>query len=233
MRELEATLTEIVERSAFLHERMGEEYCPKQPSAVDIEAAQKRMAYWRQQVDRGEEVDFERRLAGDGLDRRKAEELAAGVRLRAPPQPPDWVQYLEHVIANSSNSNNDKNFIANLENAPFLSLRNPVPFEHLFVSGVEYATEKLKAAAGDSWGLLSPAAKLDIQRTLLKTLSWAAGKTLDFEFSVWRTLPETQFISPGNPGRQLYMGFVRSMLQGGMLTLFTEYPVLARWLARI
>src|SRR5882724_4666404 len=180
-------LVEIVERSAFLHERLGPNFVANSTQG-DSEAVQKRIQQWQQQVARGEDSYFQRRLSWDGLDQNTARAIATGVRLRNPDELPTWAELLETVIASTSGAD-----VTSLEASPFISPERPVPFEHLFVSFVRVASDKLKESSGDSWSLLSETAVLDVQRELLKTLSRVADKALEFEFSIWRALPDNSF----------------------------------------
>jgi type 2 lantibiotic biosynthesis protein LanM len=219
-------LIEIVERSAFLHERLGPNFVANSTQG-DSEAVQKRFQQWQQQVARGEDSYFQRRLSWDGLDQNTARAIATGVRLRNPDELPTWAELLETVIASTSGAD-----VKSLEASPFISPERPVPFEHLFVSFVRVASDKLKESSGDSWSLLSETAMLDVQRDLLKTLSRVADKALEFEFSIWRALPDNSFTA-APAGRHLYHGFIKNLLDGGLITLFVDYPVLAKWLGRI
>ena len=219
-------LIQIVERSAFLHERLGPDFVANSSSAHS-EADQKSFQHWQQQVARGEESYFQRRLLWDGLDENTARSIAARVRLRNPDELPTWAELLEAGIANTSGDD-----VKGLEASPFISRDRPVAFEHLFISFVKAASAKLQAVSGDAWSVLSETAILDIQRDLLKTLSWVADKALEFEFSIWRVLPDNSF-TPASSGRHLYYGFIRNLLDGGLIALLVDYPVLAKWLGRI
>lgn len=223
-------IVDIVERSAFFHERIGPRFTEDR-KAEDQEAGRKRMLQWKQQTARGEDVYFTRRLAWDGLNEGIAEAIATRVKLRNPEELPGWVDFLQGAIAIASKK--DVKAIQSLERLPFLSSERPLAFEHVFVPFVEFASEKLRQFSGEAWIWLSDTATTDIQRELLKTLSWAADKTLGVEFSIWRALPEISVPIAASPGRQLYNSFIHHLLSGGLATLFLDYPVLARWVGRI
>ena len=92
-------LWEIVERSAFLEERLGGDFLPE-TRAEDSEVIDKRMAAWRKNCAKGDEKVFAKRLEWDGLDADRARGLLGRVR-RANPELPSWARLLEQMIESS------------------------------------------------------------------------------------------------------------------------------------
>lgn len=233
----DASLRSIVEKSAFLYERATRRFVAEPPGEAGLQIARDRLAAWREQAARGEAPYFEKRLSWDGLDLASAERLSGEVRLHESEPLPGWAGYLAAILAGSSSlrSASPVQLEQTFSRLPYLSASDPVPFEHVLVPFVEHASERLQNEAGARWALLSPDAQVRLQRHLLKTLSWIAGETLNLEFSIWRAMPEREFLPPAdglNSGRRLYGGFVRKMWADGLLRLCNEYPVLARFMAR-
>lgn len=92
------TLWEIVERSAFLEERLGVDFVPE-THAENSEEIENRMSAWRQNCARGDENVFAKRLQWDGLDAGRARRLVERVQ-RATPfgELPPWARLLRHMI---------------------------------------------------------------------------------------------------------------------------------------
>jgi type 2 lantibiotic biosynthesis protein LanM len=228
-------LKKIVEKSAFLYERMGPRFAHESLSNAESQSANERLAEWCQQAARGENAYFKTRLSWDGLDWKTAEQLSGSVHLRDS-ELPAWATYLEPMLETVSAVRNWplEQMEKSGEHFPFLSSSDPVPFCHILAPIVEYMTGRLKDVAGAHWDLLSEPAVIELQAYLMRVLSWVMGKTLNLEFSVWRTLPEPEFLTgiSAAPGRKLYAGFVRKMCSGDLARLFSDYPVLARFVAR-
>jgi hypothetical protein len=70
---------EIVERSAFLEERLGTDFLPE-TRADDFAEIETRVAAWQKNCARGDEKVFAKRLAWDGLDADRAQALVGRVR---------------------------------------------------------------------------------------------------------------------------------------------------------
>jgi type 2 lantibiotic biosynthesis protein LanM len=100
---------------------------------------------------------------------------------------------------------------------------------------VELARQRCIAHAGAAYHLLSDQARQSLERHLLHALSAYAAQTLYVIFSVERAqrhiLSEEMSASP--PTRTFYDDFVGRLHQSLLLTLFHDYPVLARLLATL
>jgi type 2 lantibiotic biosynthesis protein LanM len=259
-------LSEIVERSAFLEERLGSDFLPE-IRAEDLEEIDTRVAAWRENCARGDEKVFQKRLQWDGLDPGQAAGLVGRVR-RANPvgELPRWAGLLRHMIESSQESWDEtlvKNDLASIRGEALVS------FEELFYPFLRLARETLRKESGSAYSLLAEAAHRQWERSLLLSWEAMAAETLDLEFTRFRTdfmglrlgkkdenapgncLPDSggvagrtpgwlspeaediksQSAPPPTPSRQLYESFLRSLEGEGLLRLFLEYPVLARYLA--
>ncbi len=275
-------LREIVERSAFLEERLGGDFLPE-TRAEDSEVMDERMAAWRENCAKGDENVFAKRLQWDGLDQQRARGLV-GRMWRANPELPSWARVLEQMIG-STREPGDEALVKN----DLASIRGdqPVAFEELFHLFLRLARETLRKETGAAYSLLAEAAHRQWEKSLLLSLEAIAGETVNLEFTRFRTTPgnsppdsggvalpapawsspkaenlrsqsappptpptsgvrwtpsesanRTSSIEEGStvvstspPSRELYESFLRSLEGEGLLRLFLEYPVLARYLA--
>jgi type 2 lantibiotic biosynthesis protein LanM len=229
-------LWEIVERSAFLEERLGGDFLPE-TCAEDSEEIEKRVSAWRQNCARGDEKVFAKRLEWDGLDADQARGLVGRVR-RANPvgELPPWARLLRRMVESSQETWDET-----LLNNDLASIRGeqPVAFEELLHPFLRLARETLRKETGAAYSLLADTAHRKLERSLLHSCETIAVGTLDLEFTGFRTAHQ---ISPpvalsasepltGTGSRQLYEPFLRSLRGEGLLRFFLEYPVLARFLA--
>jgi type 2 lantibiotic biosynthesis protein LanM len=228
-------LWEIVERSAFLEERLGGDFLPE-TRAEDSEVMDVRMAAWRKNCAKGDEKVFAKRLEWDGLDQPRARGLVGRVR-RANSELPSWARLLEQMIESSWDPWDEalvKNELAAIRG------EEPVAFEELFHPFLRLAQETLRKESGQAYSLLAEAAHRQWVRSLLASWEGIAGETLDHKFTDFRTahqvspavgLSRPAEPDPGTGSRELYESFLRSVRGEGLLRLFQEYPVLARFLA--
>jgi len=212
---LSELLWEIVERLAFLEERLRGDFLPD-TRVGDSEAIDQRMGAWRKNCARGNEKVFAKRLGWDGLDADNARELAGRVR-RISPELPQWARLLGRMIRGEL----------------------PVAFEELFHPFLRLARETLRNETGAAYFLLAEEAHRQWERYLLRSWEQIAGETLDLEFKAFRS-PRKAFPSlpisarrpsPASDSRRLYQSFLQIFQGDGLLRLFLEYPVLARFLA--
>jgi type 2 lantibiotic biosynthesis protein LanM len=220
-----AALAEIVERSAFLHERTGAGFLW---AAEERCSAPQRIERWVQIAAKGDRKQFQQRLEWDGWTEEVAEKLAGGVRLRDRTHLPRWASLLRAAVDGRAR-------LAPLPECPYLT-GVPFGFDQVLTPFVEQIWRQLKSRCGARLGMLGNDAKIALQRDLLGRLSEAARETLWMEFSVFRSMARANGSAGGGwgtPGTQVYERFVRHMLEGGLTRVCIEYPVLARVLATI
>jgi type 2 lantibiotic biosynthesis protein LanM len=232
---LNEALWEIVEQSAFLEERLGNDFLPA-PCAADSDVTDQRMAAWRKNCAKGDEKVFLKRLQFDGLDEGRARSLLGRVRrANSKGKMPPWARWLPPIIASSQAPSDEMMY-------DLSSIRGeqPVAFEEFFYPLLRLARETLRKECGAACALLAEAAHRQWERSLLLYLRSIAGETLDHEFAQFRTV---QQVSPpraradsaepvaSTGSRELYDSFLRSLQGEGLLRLFLKYPVLARYLA--
>ncbi|MGH6671537.1 MAG: type 2 lanthipeptide synthetase LanM [Xanthobacteraceae bacterium] len=107
----------------------------------------------------------------------------------------------------------------------------PVAFEDLLLPFIEAARRRLRREAAAAYPLLSDAAQIALERSLLLLLSHVSLRVFHFEFTLYQNL-SGRFpwvgASASNGG---YRRFVRDLLAGGLPEVMREYAVLARLLA--
>ena len=228
-------LCEIVERSAFLEERLGDEFLPE-PCAEDSELLNERMAAWQKNCAKGDEKVFAKRLQWDGLGQRRARDLVGRGR-RTSFESPCWARLLGQMIECT-----EKPWDKALVNNDLASIRGerPVAFEGLFHPFLQLAREMLRKESGQAYFLLAEAAHRQCEKSLLLSLEAIARETLDHEFTDFRTahqdsstvaLSSSAELAPGTACRELYESFLCSVRGDGLVRLFLKYPVLGRFLA--
>jgi type 2 lantibiotic biosynthesis protein LanM len=227
-------LWEIVERSAFLEERLGAGFLPE-ACADDSEEIDRRMAAWRKNCAKGDEKVFHKRLQWDGLDEGRARGLLGRVRRTSLEMPP-WARLLEQMVESTRQPWDEA-----LVNNDLTAIRweQPVGFEELFYPFLRHARETLQHESGAAYSLLAEVAHRQWELCLLLSLDEIAAETLGLEFTQFRSACQTSPAEvrsglgpvPGTGCRQLYESFVSSLQGEGLLRLFRKYPVLARYLA--
>lgn len=120
---------------------------------------------------------------------------------------------------------------------PYLNKENPVPFEELLVPFIDIAEQKLRINSGNTFNILTKDALADLQSRLLLDLSSLSTRAFFVEFLRWQGQPLSgwdrlaNMLSGNKPRRVKYYKFVRELLNGGILTFFKDYSVLARLLS--
>jgi type 2 lantibiotic biosynthesis protein LanM len=234
-------LREIVEESAFLEERLGGNFLPE-TRTEDSEVIDERMAAWQKNCAKGDEDVFRKRLEWDGLDFDRARGLV-GRAWWASPELPHWARVLARMIESAQEGCSD-----GLRQNDLVSIRadKPVGFEEIYYPFLRLARETLRKESGTAYSLVAEAAHRQWERSLLRSWQAIASETLDLEFTRFRKESRGLELDPrdeGNsfsdsegaahpaPSRQIYESYLRSLEGEGLLRLFLEYPVLARYLA--
>jgi type 2 lantibiotic biosynthesis protein LanM len=227
--QVRAELRQIACRAKTLAERRP---APGAPCSVPTSEArrspgiERRLARWCDQVALGRWELLDRRLSWDGLDREGARRLLAEP-VSDPTEPsPDWIGLLEDVLLQVGRRGLPKQ---RAEGAP-------VPFDRLLAPFVERASALLEPRLNGRPAALGAGALRSARRALLQRLSTVATPTLYGEFRAFQALARSPFGDDGDerqdgaPDRS-YLEFVAHAAAGGLVALFSDYPVLARQLA--
>lgn len=232
-------LIKIIEDASGIYDRLEDDFsCQK--SETGKPGAEERLNKWCQAVAKGDLPSFERRLNRDGLTLSVAKQLLTGVTLKDTGTLPAWVSYLQEMVKSAGKFQ----FTASLNQAAaklgFLKQEKPLPFEELLIPFLLLARDKIREIAGSSYHLLNESSHYALERMLLKRLATIMTPTLFLEFSFFKHravydaayaavfLPKTNFSSRG-----CYETFIKDLQMGGLLSLFREYPVLARLAAGV
>ncbi len=208
----EDALAQIVARSKFLHERLASARA-SQHDVIDDDL----LSRWQDTLG---PVGLKRRIKWDRIDADAARRLLRSDGRRTP-SGEHWIIVLKAALAQTHST------------APrrYFDRTSPVAFEELLVPFVEAARAELQREARDAFEVLSNAAQITLERSLLLFLSRLSFATFVSEFSLHQSLSGRfpwAIESNSNVG---YQRFVADMLQGGLLDVLREYPVLARLLA--
>ncbi|MEO1375967.1 MAG: type 2 lanthipeptide synthetase LanM family protein [Cyanobacteria bacterium J06635_10] len=222
---LDSYLYGLVAKASFLTERLNQVVIPTESNS-DNSIIDSRLEFWCQVVAQGNEKQFQRRLAADGLDIEKLRTLLGDVEYPASQPLPPWAQTLKLVMQSA-------------EDSPNISLssessENPIPFEPFYQLFIQVAQNQLLSRV--QLNLFSENAQNILWKSLLERLQNIATKTLFAEFSEFRSsgnsLQDFLLIQvQGKNSQEKYHGFLQNLFQDGLRSLFDKYPVLGRLLA--
>jgi hypothetical protein len=216
-------ILDIVERAAFLRERMLGPYESVECAGIETD---RRLEEWKQTVADGDPERFARRLSWVGLNPDDAVSCVSDVRLNAGHSLPNWSGTLQSYMVRAGNCNA-------LPCAAGVDPGEAIAFEQLLTPLVALAADRVVERTV-AVQVLHEQAFHALQRSLLKRLSTIAGRCFHLVFSTFRS--QSQMSTgmygtwPGIVSRHLYERFVDHMLSGGLAACFVEYPVLARYL---
>lgn len=222
----------ILSRASSLEERRRRGFDPV--DGEDATRRDRRLERWRQVYQRRGTDAVERRLRRDGLDVDDALAVLADGTLRDVSAPPAWLETLLEVSETAR--------ALNLEAAgrwlePHLP--RPVPFQEVLAPFAVSASRRLGQDRERRWdsALLSEAARSVLLRDLVQQLSRLSARVLMVDFRAYRASREPSWarvLAGSRAGsRDWYREFVAWHLEGGLLPLFEEYPVLARLMATV
>ncbi|MFL5667359.1 MAG: type 2 lanthipeptide synthetase LanM family protein, partial [Ktedonobacteraceae bacterium] len=229
----------IVALASTLDERLSKTFLPEEAQADDA-IGNAQLEAWCQLVAKGDWNQFRRRLAYDGLDMDTARQALGATRLPEGSPSPAWTDTLLEVLnlstlepgGRTAGSQTDEHSLL------FLDPKRPLPFEEIIAPFVVVAQQKLTTRTGTAYRLLGDSAHIILQRHLLQTLIFYSAQALYLEFSIERERVQSSLDRlvaqvQSSDNRALYQQFVECMHQGGLVSFFREYAVLARLLATI
>jgi type 2 lantibiotic biosynthesis protein LanM len=227
---LDVYLRALIAKASTLTERINQIVIPTY-SHVDDSKIQSRLDFWCQVVAKGDDKQFQRRLAAFGLETEKLHSLLGEVKYPEFQSLPSWAQILEEILQTAQYLQEQ-----NLrEYPPFpFSLEKPIPFEPFYYPFFQVAQNQLLSHVQLS--LLSENTQAILWQSLLERLQDIAIRTLLTEFFEFRSSGNSlkDFFSVtvcGKNSQQQYFAFLHRLFQDGLLSLFEKYPVLGRLLA--
>src|SRR6266566_6257646 len=229
----------IVATAGAIDERLDKGFLPSDAQTNEV-VVKTRLDTWCQTVAKGDWEQFRRRLVWDGLDEDMVRRVLGAVCVPEGLPLPAWAETLSEAVGLAASLPVDEAGASQAEEGRllFLDAKEPFPFEEILTPFVLLALRRCVAQAGDDSHLLGEEAHASLQRSLLQTLTSYAAQALYLEFSIERTRAQSPWerllaAAQEHDQRQLYQAFVEQLLQGGLVTFFREYAVLARLLATI
>ncbi|MEH1992173.1 type 2 lanthipeptide synthetase LanM family protein [Nostoc sp.] len=226
-------LIRIVERSSTISERLSAGFTPNEPQ-TNYTLIGARLEKWCQVVAGKNKQKFEKRLAWDDLDVDTVSCALGSVCLADEQLLPSWAKtFTEAMQIAASLEISEKG--ASLKHC-YLNSKRPFPFEEVLVPFVEVARKRLVTQANSNYQLLSQTARSQLESRLLEQLTGLAAFALELEFSIFRSFNNSPLIRLIGQlqdiySRKQYTEFIKGLLNGGLLSFFQEYSVLARLIA--
>ena len=242
MHPTDAELAAIAARATALIDRLRSGSGKTEPTNDGAESlAEERLARWCRTAADGDWSKFRQRLRWDGLTLDDARALIRSAPSAGSATP--LAEMLKRLIS-TVRQHRDAVLLRAQGFAP--DPDRPIPFEEVLLPLLPLARQDLLArlAPGSSGvdasfhPLLTPEACRRLERDLLETLSALHAETLDFEFSAFRpfgygvqsVLNDTESTTAS---RTYYDPFVQKLLQDGLFSFFSKYPVLGRLTALV
>lgn len=118
--------------------------------------------------------------------------------------------------------------------------KDSIPFKDIFIPFILYAKQTLIDHLPPSANqILTPEVCYQFEHDLLRKLSHICSPTLALKFSIYREMEQPgisrRLVAEKNvridhqKSKGIYLNFVRELLKGGLLEIFKEYPMLAKF----
>ena len=225
-------LATMAGRASTLLERFGAEFRPVDGPEC-VAAAEARLERWVRNVGVGDRERWKKRLVWDHLDEARALKLLGAVKMEEGVELPTWTSTLKEVLEELDPSLEEKLTREDPGTAHLLSPDAPVPFQELFLPFIGVARRRLRERAGPTYGHLTLQARADLERGLLKWLSYFSAPSLQLEFSIFLSVRRSsafrRLARTGDPPSRVFYGeYTSNLKEGGLGGFFLEYAVLAR-----
>lgn len=235
-------IAQIVTSASSLSERFSNALFKVDADQIsEQQVVDERIARWCQVVAQGNWEKFQKRLFWDGLDLDEVRYALGLMRLTEVCPLPSWAKTLSEIIQIGT----DFSLPSDATNFNQLLIEeNPLPFEDVLLPAVLVARQQLLTSLGCAslssdhllLELLSFAAYLTLERSLLQQLVNLCATPLELEFSRFRPLGHSLLNllvkePTGSNSKAHYNAFVQKLLQDGLLAFFQKYPVLGRLVA--
>ncbi|HEU4559391.1 MAG TPA: type 2 lanthipeptide synthetase LanM family protein [Longimicrobium sp.] len=215
-------LARIVAAAATLHERVGggcEALAPGGSGEVDD-----RLARWRKRIAGGRSESFRRRLRAEGWTVARVRAALGPVRMRAGDPLPAWATIVGDAVSRFSAAAGHPD--------PAIHPGEPIPFAAVVLPCVAVARDLVSASP--HLRLLTPAARVQLERALLRRLSRDWEEALGVERDAFAALADGTAPAWGNASargdeaKETEDAFVAHLRAGGLARLLERLPVLAR-----
>ncbi|MGL5804334.1 MAG: type 2 lanthipeptide synthetase LanM, partial [Xenococcaceae cyanobacterium] len=225
-------LRSIVAKASTLTERLHDS------SVTDLDDKDKaqieeRLQRWCQVVAKSDLAKFKQRLAWSGLDIEIVRPLLVDRQKNEDRDLPLWTKTLEKVINTAQNLSDRQRFSPRR----YFSLEDRVPFEPVYIPCLEVALKKLLDIASNRISLLTEEAQIDLEKNLVQQLNEICIQTLMEEFSKFRSTGNDLqdfllFRVAGKNSQEKYHAFIDRLFEDGLISLFEEYSVLGKLVAK-
>lgn len=189
-----------------------------------------RLDRWCDVVAQGEEKLFAERLALDGLDLEAARRVLSARSGADVVAPAPWLGTLKEALSGVDASIPTDAGPAQAD--------APLPFEDAYAPFLAFARRRLREQVASAQALVSARAHAQLERILLRRLSFLCGRSLQVQFSVYRARRRSslgRLLSSGETTTddRLYLAFIDMLVAGGLKSFLGEYPVIARLIVAV
>lgn len=180
---------------------------------------------WMQAFAPGRPDALERRIEWDALTLDELQRLVADPNdVLDAVTPAPWTLWIDQILDSLPHVARD--VVAARDTLPERALFTtpPPPFVEVLAACARPAVQRLELTA-PAWTAAAPAVRAALARQLLTDLAGITDLTLFSRYQAFRASPRP------SRGTDIYDAFVRQLLRGGLLDVFTAFPVLARQVA--
>lgn len=202
--------------------------CASTRSHGTDESVSNQLARWQTVI--GSDRGLRRRLANSGLIDDPGAYLSRRGHIGLPANA-CWLNVFTRILAETTST-------YSLHEPLPTDPADPIPFEELLAGFIRVGRLELQDQGGDALGILTPTAKMDFERQLLRHLAYIGSLAFGKEWYLYRFKHAPGFslarIWEKQPrSNELYRSFIRLLCDGdGLLSFFDAYPVLARLMTR-
>ncbi len=192
---------------------------------------------WCQVVTNGNWSLFRRRLAWSNLELTDVRNAITYQDCVENLTIPNWLKTLDELLEFISVSfqetiYNEKEEIIKKRN------NNTLPFEDFYLHFINFARHQLKEKIGQKYYIIGQSAHLDLEKSLLRTLSKVSERTLELEFFLFKIGKKTTFSIISRKEKSTYenddyFNFINDLLKRRIKVFFCEYSVLARLIVTV
>jgi type 2 lantibiotic biosynthesis protein LanM len=226
-------LIRIIEKASTIEERLSGDYILDNLESNST-IINSKIEWWCEVVAQGDWEKFEKRLDWDNLNVNEIRCALSCVHLSDQESLPDWVQVLNESMKAASLFPFGAFENSCLKENGLFRDEKPFPFQEVFWPFIYIAKKELSSQTGHNYDLLELQGHIDLERSLLLSLVYLCGHTLEFEFSIFRSSRQSTLMNllkkrtENQNSQKEYKAFITSLLTGDFLSFFKKYSVLAR-----
>ncbi len=222
---------QLIEKTAFLHDRINGFFVPEQVQNDEI--SERNLNKWKEILAKEREEIFEKRLSFDNLTADNVISLLGNVQLADKNNLPRWSCILEQIINQAKRTVSEEITSSQDFSRRFIFTDNPVPFEEAFVPFIQVARDEVLKQSGESYKLADDRVHAVFEHNLLNSLACLCLKAIHLEFSIFLLNSKAPFESfidqiTDTEDSELYSLFIQELLKSSFINFFNDYPVLAR-----